>query len=449
MMRKDPVSLNAKEQRRLRVIGEVDAGRMAAAEAAQVLGLSLRQVRRLRNGLKAEGAVALMHGNRGRPSQHRLTDELCSQVAALGAGVYAGCNDSHMRELLALREGIILSRASVQRIRRQAGQRPKQRRRPPTHRSRRDRMPQEGMLLQIDGSSHHWFGPDYPRCTLLGAIDDATGNVVAANFREQEDAQGYMLLLRQVVTTRGIPLDLYHDRHSVFQRNSKDPWSVAEQLRGRPDPTQFGHALEELGIGSIAAHSPEAKGRIERLWRSFQDRLVCELELAGITDMKAAGRFLPAFLKRYNDRFAIEAAEPGLAYRPLDQALDLDRALSFRYQRVVARDNTVRLGGRLIQIPPGPKQRSYAGGRVWLHEFLDGSLAVWYQDRWLTRGGNGSPDVKVRARNRTPEQPERLLRLPLDPAPEPQAYQAAPWKPPANHPWRTPGSPRRTESLSS
>ena len=440
MIRKDLVSLNAKEQRRLKVISEVEAGRLAAVEAAQALGLSLRQVRRLRASLEEEGAGAFMHGNRGRSSQHRLSDELRYHVASLGAGVYAGCNDSHMRELLALREGIILSRASVQRIRRQAGQRPKQRRRPPIHRSRRDRMPQEGMLLQIDGSSHHWFGPDYPRCTLLGAIDDATGNVVAANFREQEDAQGYMLLLRQVLTTQGIPLDLYHDRHSVFQRNSKDPWSVAEQLRGRPDPTQFGHALAELGIGSIAAHSPEAKGRIERLWRSFQDRLVFELELAGITDMKAAGRFLPGFLKRYNDRFAIEAPEPGRAYRPIDQALDLDRILSFRYQRMVARDNTVRLGGRLTQIPPGPKQRSYAGVRVWLHEFLDGSVGVWYQDRWLTRGGSGSPDVKLRARNRTPERPEKPIPLPLV---EPRGASLPgtpmpPWKPAANHPWRTP-----------
>jgi len=342
----------------------------------------------------------------------------------------------------------------VRRLRRQAGQRPKQRRRPPRHRSHRDRRPQEGVLLQIDGSLHHWFGPDQPQVSLLGAIDDATGKVVVALFREQEDAQGYFLLLRRVLRSHGIPLELYHDRHSIFQDNSPRPWTIDEQLAGCREPTQFRRALEELGIMAISAHSPEAKGRIERLWRTFQDRLVVELALARVTDIKAANRFLPGFLRHYNARFAQEAEEPGLAYRPLDPALDLDRILSFRYQRVVARDNTVRLDGHLIRIPPGPRRRSYFAARVWVHEFLDGGLGVRYQDEWLVRG-KGNEVALVRARKRKPALPERpptpSLPLPLE---TPSLPLASARPSPAPHPWRrwNPGYLKqrpRTESLSS
>jgi len=451
MERKGPVTLSQKEQKRLRVIGEVEAGRWSAEEASKVLNLSLRQVRRLLAGFRGRGAVAFMHSNRGRPSKRRLTDELCQQVVAFGGGAYAACNDSHLRELLMLREGIVLSRASIQRIRRQAGQKPKQRRRPPRHRSRRERRPQEGILLQVDGSTHEWLGEDHRSLSLLAAIDDATGKVVAAVFREHEDAQGYFLLVRQVLKTQGIPLELYHDRHSIFQDNTKRPWTLEEELAGKREPTQFGRALEELAIVPIAAKSPEAKGRIERLWCTWQDRLVVELELAGIKDLRGANRFLPGFIQRHNASFAIEAEEPGLAYRPLDPGLDLDKILSFRYQRVVARDNTVRLESRLIQIPPGQRRRSYFAARVWVHELLDGSLGVRYQDQWLVRGAAGKLDALVRARKRKPPLPERepLAGLTLP--------KARPSKPstgsPELHPWRryNPGylARTRTESQSS
>jgi hypothetical protein len=386
----------------------------------------------LKAAYKLDGAAAFMHGNRGRPSPGRIDDATRSRVKELMSGPYAGCNDHHLAELLALREGIRLSRKSVERIRREAGVRPARRRRPPRHRSRRDRMPQEGMLLQVDGSPHQWFGPEQPRRSLLAAIDDATGKVVAAVFREQEDAQGYLLLLKQVLHARGVPLDLYHDRHSIFQDNSKRPWTLEEELQGHKEPTQFGRALEQLGITAIAAHSPQAKGRVERLWGTLQDRLTIELRLAGVTDMRAGNRFLPAYLRRFNARFAVPAEEPGLAYRKLDPDLDLERILSFRYARVVGMDNTVRLEGRLIQIPPGPKRRSYSGCHVWVHELLDGSLGVWYQDRWLARTG-ARGDVTLRARSTgrraSTAVSARPQRLPLpQPAREVKAPTAHPWR---------------------
>lgn len=435
MDRKDPVTLSQREQQRLHVVIEVDSGRWSVEQASEVLGISVRQVWRLKAGYRAEGAAAFMHGNRGRPSPGRIGEGLRSQVLELMLGTYAGCNDHHLTELLALREGIILSRKSVERIRREAGLKSARRRRPPKHRQRRERMPQEGVMLQVDGSPHHWFGPEQAACSLLVAVDDATGKVVAAVFREQEDAQGYFLLLRQVLKTKGIPLELYHDRHAIFQDNSKRPWTVEEELQGRQEPTQFSRTLEELGITSIAAYSPQAKGRVERLNGTLQDRLVHELRLAGATGILAANRLLPGYLKRFNARFAVRAQEPGLAYRPLDPGLDLDRILSFRYQRVVALDNTVRLDGRLIQVPPGPKRRSYAGARVWVHELLDGSLGVWYQDRWIART-TARGDVTVRARKRTKQKPAQQPKPPRLPLPEPQPTSPAAAQPKPEHPWR-------------
>jgi transposase len=433
MDRKDPVILSQREHQRLRVIMEVETGKWSVEQASEVLGLSVRHVWRLKAGYRDKGAAAFMHGNRGRPSPGRIGQETRARVLELITGQYAGCNDHHLAELLALREGIVLSRKSVERIRREAGLKAARQRRPAKHRRRRDRMPQQGMLLQVDGSPHAWFGPEQPACTLLVAIDDATGEVVAALFREEEDAQGYFLLLKLVLKARGIPLDLYHDRHSIFRDNSRRPWTLEEELRGRKEPTQFARALEELGITSIEAHSPQAKGRVERLFGTLQDRLVHELRLAGISDLKAGNRFLARYLKRFNVRFAVKAEEPGLAYRPLDPGLDLDRILSFRYQRVVSMDNTVRLEGRLIHVPPGPKRRSYAGARVWVHEFLDGSLGVWYQDAWLARTRAKGGDALLRARKRRPKLPERppqpqRLPVPAEPQQEPRQPQPHPWR---------------------
>ena len=432
MNREGPVTLSQREQQRLHVVLEVEAGRWSVEQAAEVLAISIRHVWRLKARYRKEGAAAFMHANRGRTSPGRISEETRSRVRELLAGPYAGCNDHHLAELLAPREGIVLSRKTIERIRREAGLKAARQRRPPKHRQRRDRMPQEGMLLQVDGSPHHWFGPERPSCTLLVAIDDATGKLVAAVFREQEDAQGYFLLLRQVLKTRGIPLDLYHDRHSIFRDNSKRPWTLEEELQGHAEPTQFGRALEELGITSIAAHSPQAKGRVERLNGTLQDRLVQELRLAGVTDIKAGNRFLPAYLKRFNARFAVKPEEPGQAFRTVASHLDLDRIFSFRYQRVVGMDNTVRLGGRLIQVPPGPKRRSYAGARVWVHELLDGRLGVWYQDRWLTLTSARS-DVTLRARKRAKRQAPPPQRLTV-PTPEPTRTHAE--HAPAPHPWR-------------
>src|SRR5712691_636758 len=309
------ITMNGKEQRRAIILTAVAEGRLTAGEAAELMSLSQRHERRLRHAFLRNGPAALVHGNRGRPPVHSLDPGLRSRVTALAEGVYEGCNDQHLSELLAEREGIALSRSSVRRILRAAGRRSPQRRRAPRHRARRERMPQAGMLLQVDGSRHQWLGPDGPWLTLVGAIDDATGDVPYALFREQEDAQGYLLLLREVVRRRGVPLALYSDRHTIFQSRSDEPLTLEEQLAGKPLPTQVGRVLKELHVEWIGARSPQAKGRVERLWRTLQYRLCQELRLANVSTLEGANAVLPALLARHNARFRQRAATRGSAYR--------------------------------------------------------------------------------------------------------------------------------------
>lgn len=304
------------------------------------------------------------------------------RVIDLAADKYLGFNCRHFTELLTEREGIVLSRSTVRSILLGAGLPSPRKRRPPIHRSRRERYPQEGMLLQIDGSPHDWLEGRGPRMSLAGAVDDATGKVPHAVFRADEDAEGYFLLLRGVVERRGIPLALYHDRHAVFQVLPEKEPSLQDQLEGREPHTQFGRLMMELGITSIAAHSPQAKGRVERLWGTFQDRLVSELRLAGVGTMEEANRFLEDFLPRYNERFGTTPRQDGSAYRAVGQ-LNLDTVFCFKYPRVVGADNVVRFRGERLQILPSSDRQSFARCSVEVHEQMDGTHRVCYQGCYL------------------------------------------------------------------
>ncbi len=377
------VILKQREQARLMVFNEVERGGISGEQAAEVLQLSLRHVRRLLAAYRRKGAAALAHGNRGRVPWNALKEEVKEQVTALVKTKYAGVNTQHFTELLAEREGIRLSRSSVRQIRLEAGLNSPRKRRAPRHRSRRERYPREGMLLQIDGSRHDWLQGRGPYLTLIGAIDDATGSVPYALFREQEDTQGYFLLLRGITAGYGIPLALYHDQHSIFEPTVRRPETIEEQLEGKRHTSHFGRLMMELGIESITALSPQAKGRIERLWGTFQDRLVSELRLAAVNSLEAANKVLGDFLPRYNARFTIEAAEPGSAYREPDPSLVYDEVFCFKYQSMVSGDNVVRFGKHRLQILPSRERISYAHARVEVHERLDGSLGLFYQGRCL------------------------------------------------------------------
>src|SRR3990170_4241746 len=424
------ITMNGKEQRRAMILTGVIEGRLTPAQAVGLMSLSERQERRLRRAFIEDGPAALVHGNRGRRPAHTLSPEICERVVALAEGVYMGCNDQHLTELLAEREGITLSRSSLRRIRRAAGLRSPRRRRAPRHRGRRERMPQAGMLLQVDGSRHQWLGPAGPWLTLVGAIDDATGDVPFALFREQEDAQGYLLLVREVVRKRGVPLALYSDRHRIFQSEAKEPLTLEEELAGKPLPTQVRRVLDELDVTWIGARSPQAKGRVERLWRTLQDRLYQELRLANIATLKEADAALPTLLARHNARFRQPPAEPGSAYRRFPTGKHPADVFCFRYWRTVSKDNVVSLGGRIIPVPPGPRRRSYARARVEVREHLDGSASVHYQGARIARQRPQSGDLRTKRRGTIGEKPAPVRNITPRPAP------VGPPKPPAHHPWR-------------
>ena len=214
----------------------------------------------------------MAHVNRGRKPHNALDDELKKRVVELAQSTYVGCNTQHFTELLVEREQTNLSRSCVRRILLEAGIRSPRKRRAPKHRSRRERYPREGMMLQIDASCDDWLEGRGPYLSLVGAIDDATGKVPFSLFRDEEDAQGYTLLLRHIVGKQGIPEALYHDGHGIFVRSRKEPETLEEQLAGRRRPTHFGRMMEELGIISITSVSPQARGRVKRLWGTFQDR---------------------------------------------------------------------------------------------------------------------------------------------------------------------------------
>jgi len=364
--------MSGKEVPRAGLLKAALAGKISNAQGALAMHLSVRQFQRCKVRFGAEGPRGLLHRLRGRPApRRRLPADVCARVAELLQSTYAGFNDCHATEKLQEVERLVLSRSSVRRLRRTLGLPATRQRRGRQVRTRRTPEAQMGALVQLDASPFAWLETRGPQLALHGAIDDATGTVLALVFRPTEDLHGYVTLLRQLGTTYGLPLALYGDRLNVFVRN--DPhWTLEEQLRGTQDPTHFGRLLRELGIGFIAAGSPQAKGRIERLWQTLQDRLVSELRLRGIATLEAAHAFLPEFLADFNRRFPHAPADATAAWRPAPR--DLAALLSCRYTRVVAHDNTVRLGPRWVQLP---RRRAYTGRRVEVRECLDGRLLVF------------------------------------------------------------------------
>ena len=430
--------LSQEEQRRLQVLNGVLAGTCSMVQAAELMGMSERHGWRLLAAYRMEGAAALAHVNRGRSPAHRLSDGVREKVVALARSpAYARCNQQHLTELLCQREEVNLSRSTVRRILAEATIHSPRRRRPPKHRSRRERMGQEGMLLQLDGSPHNWLEGRGPRLTLVGAIDDATSIVPAAQFRYQEDAHGYFLVLRQVLAHKGIPLAVYRDHSGIFERRRNQRWTLEEEFAGSPFPTQVARCFQELDICSIAANSPQAKGRIERLWGTLQDRLVIELRLAGATTLEEADIVLQAYLPRFNAQFGVPPASVETAYRPLPPGLDLEAVCCFKYERVVANDNTVTLGEHRLQILAKEGRQGYARARVQIHERLDGSLAIYHQGRPLltTPAPATAPVLRARGGRRTAATPIRVVVSEESAA---VVGFSTPRRPAPDHPWRKP-----------
>jgi hypothetical protein len=275
------------------------------------------------------------------------------------------------------------------------------------------------MLLQTDGSPHAWLEERGSELCLIGVIDDATNEVPYACFQEQETTRGYMLMLKDIIQKRGIPVALYHDRHTIFRVSEGKEATIEEQLKGKRPLTQIGRLLEELGITSIAANSPQAKGRIERLWKTFQDRLISELRLAGTQTIEEANTVLKTFLPEYNSRFRVTARQAGSAYRKQEDGFKPEEYFCYKYPRTVGLDNVVRFVNHRIQILPDSDRASYARCKVVVYAGLDSKLNVYHNKTLLNTCPAPLESTKLR-----------------DPVVVTTTVSQLTVKPSANHPWR-------------
>ncbi|MDI6765188.1 MAG: ISNCY family transposase, partial [Thermodesulfobacteriota bacterium] len=368
--------MSRKEAHRARVMRELVAGRIGLREAAGVMRVCYRQAKRIRKRFLKKDIEGLIHGNRGRRPANAMESSLRDRIFDLHEENYFDFNDTHFTEKLEECEGIVTSRETVRQILRARGTKAKRRRRPPRHRRRRPPKERKGVMVQWDGSPHHWFGPNNPPCCLLNVVDDADNDLLAGLFVPAESSEGYLRLVAMLLERHGIPLSSYHDRHTTLTRTD-DYWSIEEQLQGFQYPTHVGRVLEELGIESIKAGSPQAKGRVERKNGILQDRMIPEMRLKGIQDIQTANEWLKnEYMKHHNARFTKKAAKEGSAFTPISKE-QIYHTVSFAYEATVGNDNCVRLGGLIIDIPPGKNGRSFAKKKVLVRQHLDGKWTVW------------------------------------------------------------------------
>jgi transposase len=367
-----------KDQTRIRTVELLVAGKISTEEAGQVLGRSVRQIFRMQRRLLNDGPKGLVHKSRDRPSPRRLPESLRTKVVELVRGDYRDINDTHLCELLAEHKKIQMSRESLRKLLRQNGIAPKRKKKSLKYRSRRPRKEAFGMMVQIDASPHDWLEGRGPWLTLVGGRDDAS-NHGWARFVEAETTWAYLDLMRDIFISNGLPLSLYSDKHAIF-RSTREP-TLEEQLRNKKPLTQFGRAMDELGIQIIQANSPQAKGRIERLWGFAQDRLVTELRLANACTLEEANKVLENWLnKTVNTCFKVQPAKSQSAFRKAPSQAQLDRVLCIKDTRTVAKDHTLSFEGLTLQIPSSKKFHSIAGKKVQVAQLKDGSIQILYRN---------------------------------------------------------------------
>jgi transposase len=372
------VTLNEKQQRRIDILIRLDAGSIDVPTAANLLGVSARHIRRMRARFQQKGMEAALHGNQHRSPSNRTDPMVIQDILELAGphGKYHDLNICHLKDMLAQEEQIIIGRSTLDRLLRHHGLRGKARPTKTTHRRRRARRNAEGMLLQMDGSPFEWLQERGMKMVLLGAVDDATSKIIALLFRPTEDQAGYLYLLRAIAQTHGLPMAIYHDRHTIL-RSPKQP-TLEEELAGQRPMSQVQRLLTELGIESIPAYSPQAKGRVERLWETLQDRLVKEMRLAGISTLEAANAFLPNFIERYNARFAKSPQDPQNAWVSLPDGFDLPYYFACRETRKVRADHCIQYQGKLLQLQVGPRDPSLSGKNVTVHMTPEGMIYVYH-----------------------------------------------------------------------
>jgi transposase len=348
-MRREVTRMTEKETKAHEVIVRAAAGVLTVKESAEALGLSERQIKRLKKKYKGEGAAAFVHKNSLRIPAHKLPEETADKIIELKQSeVYKNCNIKHFQELLSEHHGIEISYGAVYGLLKSRGIRsPCTHRRFTVHR-RRKRRARAGLLLQSDATPFAWFSDDKKRYALHGAIDDATGQITGLYMCKNECLHGYFEMLRRTINNYGIPVSIYADRHTIFQSPNKEKAKIDSSIKA--NDTQLGRCLGELNVTLIAARSPQAKGRVERLWGTLQSRLPTEFAIRGITTIEAANEFLKSYIYAFNSAFAVEPEDPDNMFRKPDERMNKDYVLCVKEQRVVDSGGVFSYGGKSFKV---------------------------------------------------------------------------------------------------
>jgi len=410
MAGKDMIRMSQEEIRRVRVIHQAIDKRLTQVEAASILSLSNRQVRRIVKRVLEEGDSGIVHRSRGRPSHNKIPDKIKNRVLELYEGRYSGFGPTLATEKLFEIDKIGLSRETLRDWLRGKGIEYRGRKRRP-HRQWRQRRRYFGEMIQMDGSQHDWLEGRGPECVLMGYVDDATGNVFA-RFYLYEGTIPAMDSFKRYIKKYGIPMSVYLDKHTTYKSTKK--LSLEDQLNNLEPLSEVARAFKELGVEVIHANSPQAKGRIERQFRTFQDRLIKEMRLKGIKTIEEANRFLRYYLSIYNKRFSLRAAEELDLHRPVPVDLDRDRILCLKTERALRNDFTVAHNHKLYQVEDNVRTR-----KVIVEDKIDGSILIRHKDTILKFKEIITRPKKV---EETPKPP--ILKLKRT------------YIPPADHPWR-------------
>lgn len=404
MAGKDMIMLHQRELKRLHVIHKVLDETLKQVEAAEILSLSDRQIRRIIKRIRVEGDIGIVHRARGKPSNRELPKKIKDKVIKLYRDKYKGFGPTLASEKLLEMEGIRIKDETLRKWLINSGDWKKVRK-GRTHRQWRERKHHFGEMIQIDGSHHDWFEDRGPKCVLMGYIDDATGKAFV-RFYEYEGTKPAMDSFKRYIKKYGIPMSIYLDKHTTYKSPGK------ASLQDDEDPlSEFERAMKELGVNVKHAHSPQAKGRIERLFRTFQDRLIKEMRLKGIKSIEEANKFLKGYLPEYNKKFTVKPKESEDLHRDIPQGLNLDRILCIKTERTLRNDFTISHKKKLYQIEDKIKAK-----KVIVEERINGTMVITHNGTYL----------KYREITMRPEKQKK----PIIPR-EKKIH-----KPAADHPWK-------------
>lgn len=419
MTQKKLITMTSEELTRYEIINNLINGKINGTEAAKMINLSVRQVKNLKAAVKKKGARGLIHGNRGRESNRKLPEEKIKEIKKVIKDKYKDFGPTLASEKLEETDKIKINHETLRQLMTEWGYwKPKPRKTNKEYRCWRPRKEYYGEMEQYDGSYHHWFENRAPECCLLASIDDATGKITKAKFDYHEGIIPTFNFWKEYTENKGKPLNIYLDRFSTYKINHKSAEDNKELM------TQFQRAMKDLGINLINANSPEAKGRIERLFKTLQDRLVKELRLANISTIEEANIFLEkAFIPKFNEKFGVTAQKKGDLHKKLTELdkKNIDKIFSIQKYRVVCNDFTVRFEKKWFQLDETQPTLVRKKEKVLVEERINGDIFISLRGKYLNY-------------TKLPRRPLKIINVKIAALTRTKSS----WKPPIDHPWRNP-----------